>query len=85
MPEPVINSPQELLDRLQASAAALEALKRVKSPPTIKRDSLELYQGRYYITLQIQENGVFRVEICSATTTREVIAAADKRIAELLL
>jgi hypothetical protein len=69
---------KELLDRINESAAALSARRK----PPIK-GAPELYQGRYWITLEIHDWDGFRIEIFSDTYTQGVELKVAARIKDL--
>jgi hypothetical protein len=78
------NSSQEIIDRLQASAALLESLKRKRVPPTIKRDSPELLFGKFWVEITIIENGERRWEFFNDSTLLGLGAKVAAREKDLL-
>jgi hypothetical protein len=73
-----------LLERIKEAAAAIEAQKRPKRPPSIVKDPPEIYAGRVWVAVNIRERGEFRVEMFSGKTAWEAEKLAKDRINEIL-
>ena len=88
MPEPAdsrnVIPISDLLERLAVGRALLESLKRKRVPPTIKRDSLELLFGKFWVEITIIENGERRWEFFNDSTLLGLGAKVAAREKDLL-